>query len=255
MTGGTGALGRRLVDRLLVDGREVRLLSRRREPTRRDVQWAVGDLTTGDGVDAAAAGCPVIVHCATAGRAGRDVRAADVLFPAASRAACRHLVYVSIVGVDRVPLPYYRGKRAVELRLEGSGIPHTIQRATQFHDLLRVILAGASRLPVMAVPDLHFQPVDTRDVAARVAGLAVAGPIGAAVDLGGPEVRSAADLATAMQSATGSRRRIRPFSLPGKTFQAYRAGYHLVPQPAGGRITFEEYLAERRDVRRLAYRG
>ena len=198
--------------------------------------------------------CPVIVHCATANRARQDVRAADVLFAAAARAGCRHLVYVSIVGVDRVPLPYYRGKRAVELRLEGSGIPHTIQRATQFHDLLRVLFAGSSRLPVMPVPDLDVQPVDVRDVAARLAALAAAGPIGAAADLGGPEVRSAVDLARAFLAAAGRSRRVRPISVPGKTFEAYRAGYHLVPGHPGGRITFEQYLAGRRDVRRLAYR-
>jgi uncharacterized protein YbjT (DUF2867 family) len=230
VTGGTGTLGRAVVPALV--GEEVLIMSRRGH--------VVADLATGEGLDAAVAGVDVIVHLATGYTRGRDVPAACRLVAAARRAGGPHVVYVSIVGVDRVPISYYRGKLAIEELLTESGLPHTILRATQFHDLVRVYLAAAARLPVVPVPDLRVQPVDIRDVAARLAELVVGPPRGRVPDLGGPEVLAFADLARIY----GARRVVR-YRLPGRAFRAYRAGGHLAETP-GGEITFAQYLEERR---------
>ena len=40
-----------------------------------------------------------------------------------------------------------------------------------------------------------------------------------------------------------------PFALPGRVSGGYRAGGHLAPGHADGRITFEEYLAGRPRLR------
>lgn len=247
VTGGTGTLGRAVVTRMIEAGHEVRVVSRRPAPTadRPGRQWATADLLTGAGVPAAVAGGPVIVHCATSNSAGKDITAAEALIKAAAGSGCRHLVYVSIVGVDRVPLPYYRGKLAVEKLVESSPVPHTVLRATQFHDLLRRMFARLATLPVMPVPDIAFQPVDVADVAARLAGLAEGDPVGRAADLGGPEVRRATDLARIYLTATARRRVALPVRLPGRTFAAYRDGGHLAPEHPDGRITFAQYLAAR----------
>ncbi|MEU4520158.1 NAD(P)H-binding protein [Amycolatopsis sp. NPDC024027] len=241
VTGGTGALGSAVVARLRAAGEEVRVLSRRVAP---DV--VRGDLRTGRGVDSAVAGVDVVVHCAT-DYLGREAQLARTLVEAARWAGGPHLVYVSIVGVDRVPLGYYRAKHETEQLIAASGLPHTIQRATQFHGLVRTLLAGASRLPVVPVPRISFQPVDVRDVARRLAGHALDDPAGRAPDFGGPEILSATELAQAVAEATARRRRIVPLKVPGETFRAYADGGHLAPGHREGEITFREYLAERAD--------
>ncbi|MEV6788060.1 NAD(P)H-binding protein, partial [Streptomyces sp. NPDC051098] len=174
VTGGTGTLGTLVSARLRRDGHDVRVLSRRAQP------YAV-DLRDGTGLDAAVEGVDAIVHCATSPRGGDD-RSAARLLTAARRAGVGHLIYISIVGVDRVPLGYYRVKREVEQLIERSGASGgpgwTVLRTTQFHELVLSLLAGASRLPVLPLPSgVRVQPVDAGEVADRLAELALGPPV------------------------------------------------------------------------------
>jgi len=237
VTGGTGQLGSAVVTRLRAAGEEVRVLSRRAAPG-----VVRGDLRTGRGIDTAVAGVDAVVHCATDFL--HETTLARTLIEAARWAGGPHLVYVSIVGVDRVPLGYYRAKHETEELFAASGLPYTIQRATQFHGLVRALLAGASRLPVVPVPRISFQPVDVRDVARRLAAHAVDDPAGRAPDFGGPEILTATELAQAVGEVTGRHKRIVPVKVPGETFRAYADGGHLTPGHREGEITFREYLAE-----------
>lgn len=159
VTGGTGVLGRRLVDRLS-DAADVRVLSRRTVARPGFVQ---GDLETGEGVSAAVDGVDVIAHCASSSvdyrHPDRDVAAARRLLDAA-REARPHIVYISIVGIDRISFGYYRAKVATENLIQDSGLPWTILRTTQFHDLVLMFAMMVSKLPVAAVPrGLRMQPV------------------------------------------------------------------------------------------------
>lgn len=246
VTGGTGALGREVVPLLLAAGSDVRVLSRRprRDSDPAEVSWATGDLRTGAGLSEAVRDAAVIVHCASDPRRPRgDLAAARNLIGAATAAGRPHLVYVSIVGVDRVPFGYYQIKLEVERLIEESGLPWTVLRATQFHDLLCYLFQMAAKLPVLMIPaGVSDQPVDTRDVAARLSELALGDPAGRAADFGGPQVRPMAELARAWLNATGLRRRLLPVRLPGKVFRGYAAGGHLAPAHADGRITFEDFL-------------
>jgi uncharacterized protein YbjT (DUF2867 family) len=104
------------------------------------------------------------------------------------------------------------------------------------------------------VPRLSFQPVDVRDVAERLADLAVGEPAGRVADFGGPEILAAAELAQAVAEASGRRRKIVSLRVPGETFQAYAGGGHLAPDHLDGEITFARYLAEQADAGVLRYR-
>lgn len=229
VTGGTGTLGRAVVRDLTAAGRDVRVLSRR----------TGGDLVTGRGLAGALRGVGTVLHLATTLRGGRDVTATRNLVDAATDV--RQLVFVSIVGVDRVPFGYYLGKLAAERVVAER--PHTILRATQFHDLVATLLAGAAKLPVMPVPNLRAQPVDVRDVAARLTELAAGEPLGRAPDFGGPEIKTLRELAGEYLRATGKRRRVVGLSFPGRIFLGYRDGANLVPGNPAGTTTFAEYLA------------
>jgi len=244
VTGGTGTLGRAVVERLAAQGRQVRVLSRRPPPAERGpAEWATGDLKTGRGIDAAVAGADVIVHCATG---LGDVGAAQHLIASARRAGSPHLAYISIVGVDRMPVGYYRSKLKVERQVEDSGLPWTVLRATQFHQLILRGYEALAHLPVLPVPaGTAFQPIDAREVAERLAELATGPAAGRVPDLGGPEVRGAASLALSYLAARGRDRPVVPIRLPGAVFAEYRRGRQLAPEHAVGRVSFEEFLAER----------
>jgi uncharacterized protein YbjT (DUF2867 family) len=239
VTGGTGTLGRHVTERLRADGHEVRVLSRHSQP------YAVDLREGGSGLDAAVAGADTVVHCASS-PGGGDEEAAGHLLAAARRAGVGHLVYISIVGVDRVPFGYYRTKAAVEKLVEESGLGWTVLRATQFHDLLLRLFDVLSKPPVMMLPagdlrDLHGLVTHP----GRLAELALGAPAGRVDDMGGPEVRSFESLARAYLAAAGRRRAVVKVPLAGRTYRAFRAGGHLTPQRAVGKGTFEECLAAR----------
>jgi uncharacterized protein YbjT (DUF2867 family) len=240
VTGATGTLGMPTVARLRTAGHDVRSLSRRGGPG-----LVTGDLLTGAGLDAALDGVDVVAHLATGPRGKGDVAATRNLLDAASRAGVRHLVLISIVGIEDIPLGYYRDKVLIEALVRESGVPHTILRATQFHSFVAGLLAAQRRLPFVVAPTVLLQPIAAAEVADRLAELATAPPAGRVPDIAGPDQRTVTDLARAWARATGTRRPVVPLTLPGRLFAAYRAGAAVVPGPAYGRETFDDFLAAR----------
>nr|WP_090342975.1 NAD(P)H-binding protein [Mycolicibacterium malmesburyense]CRL73660.1 putative nucleoside-diphosphate sugar epimerase [Mycolicibacterium malmesburyense] len=246
VTGATGTLGHRVVPEAIDAGHDVRALSRKSHVGYTGVHWAQADLLTGTGLDAALDGIEVVVNCATQPTGGKDVTAMRNLVASARRAGVAHTVHVSIVGIDRIPLPYYRTKLRAEQVLEGSGLGHTVLRATQFHDLIRTIFALQRYSPVLgACRGVSFQPIDTADVAARLVELLDTEPAGRAPDIGGPAVHTHTELGRMYLDAAASRRRVLAVPLPGRIGRELRGGANLVPQNPVGTVGFAEYLAAR----------
>ncbi|GIH24999.1 NmrA family transcriptional regulator [Acrocarpospora phusangensis] len=252
VTGGTGTLGRQLVPRLRAAGSEVRVLSRRAHAPEDGVEYVTGDLITGAGIDDAVAGAETIVHCAGSGK--DDEKETRTLVRAASRAGARHLVFISVVGADRVPVVgradrtmfgYFAAKRAAEDVIATSGVPWTTLRASQFHDLLFTAARQLAKLPIVPAPaGFRFQPVETAEVAARLAELTLAEPAGLVPDMAGPRVYATTDLIRGYLRATHRRRPIIPIRLPGQAARAFREGANLAPAYATGKRTWEDFLAE-----------
>ncbi len=202
-----------------------------------------GDLLTGAGIREAVAGADTVLHLATGRRGKGDVEATRTLLEAATAAGVRHLVLISIVGIEDVPLAYYRDKVVIEQLVRESGLPYSILRATQFHSFVEALFTGQRRSPVVVAPRFPLQPIAVEEVADRLVELAGSMPAGRVADIGGPEQRAVPDLARLWARATGTRRPILPLALPGKLVAAYRAGSALVPGPAYGRRTFADHLA------------
>ena len=132
VTGGTGGLGHRVVERLRMRGHQVRIASRHQRDAAHGVEYVISDLARDEGVDAAVDGASIVVHCAGVGKIKEDTAQAQNLARAAKRAGVRHLVAVSVVGADRIPVKtavdrsmfaYFASQRAKELVVAESGLP------------------------------------------------------------------------------------------------------------------------------------
>jgi uncharacterized protein YbjT (DUF2867 family) len=242
VTGGTGRLGRRLVQPLQEAGHTVKLMSRRGTGP----GGIRGDLATGRDLDTALAGAEVVVHAATDPQGDPwqvDVAGTRRLVQAVDRDRLRHLVYVSIVGVDRIPWGYYRAKFAAEQVLLASGLPVTLLRVTQFHEFVDSLLDTARRGPVLPVPmGWRVQPVDVGDVAEHLADVVGRPPANGVVEYGGPEEVAAADLARAWAAARAPGAHVVATPLPGKLGAAFRDGAALPTGGERGRRTYGQHL-------------
>lgn len=256
LTGGTGTLGRLVMPLLRAAGRPVRVLSRHGHEPADGIEYVTGDLTTGAGIEAAVDGVGTIVHCA--GTAKGDGEKTGNLVRAV-RAGTPHLVFISVVGAERVPVVsaadralfgYFASKRAAERVVEESGLPWTTLRATQFHDLILMTARQLAKLPVVPVfGGVRFQPVDAGEVAARLVELALGAPAGLVPDLAGPRVYGMDELVRSYLRASNRRRLLVPVRLPGRAARAVRDGANLAAEPGAGRRTWEDFLAERVSIR------
>jgi uncharacterized protein YbjT (DUF2867 family) len=237
VAGGTGQAGRYTVEALRARGHEVVVLSRGEGV----------DLVTGDGLDAALAGAETVVDTSNVMSARKKAveaffaAAGRNLADAAARAGVRHLLTLSIVGIDQVKNPYYAGKLVQEEIVRAGAVPWTILRATQFHEFAGQTL-GHLPGPVALVPKAPLQPVAARDVGAALADLVDRAPQGMAPELAGPQAESLVDMIRRLMAAGGARKRpVLPVHLPGGMSSG-----GLLPTGPGprGTQTFAAWLAE-----------
>lgn len=242
VAGGTGMTGRLVVEALRARGHAPAVLSRGQGV----------DLLSGSGLDAALAGVEAVIDVSNVTTLRRSVsvgffdKAGRHLVRAAERAGVRHLVTLSIVGVDRVKNPYYAGKLRQEEIVRGGAVPWTILRATQFHDFAGQVLSGVPG-PVAVVPTARVQPVAVREVAEALADLTPEAPQAMAPELAGPQVESLVDMARRLIAAGGGRRRpVLPLYFPGGTSSG-----RLLPTGPGprGTQTFADWLREKTSAR------
>ena len=235
-------LGRHLVPELVARSHDVLTFSRHAPHVDGAVESLTGDIRDRERVTAAFAGADVVLHAATNARRGArkvEVEGTRNVVKAAI-ATGAHLVYVSIVGVDRHRFPYYKAKWQAERLIERSKCRWTIQRATQFHDLLEMFLGMPA---FIRTPNLAFQVIDAGEVARRLVDLAEGAPKGRVADLGGPEVVPIQTLAAVRHDATGRRSRL--VRVPRVGFlRDFDDGTHLCPDHRDGQITWEHWLRE-----------
>jgi uncharacterized protein YbjT (DUF2867 family) len=251
VTGGTGILGRHVVSLLREAGHEIRVLSRRHNPSVQGIEFVAGDLAKGDGIERAVQGAEMVLHLAGTSK-GDDVKAQH-LVRAALRVGRPHLVYISVVGADRIPIVsavdramfgYFGSKHAAERIFAESSLPWTTVRATQFHDPILMTARQMSRMPVIPVPSgFRFQPIDIAEVAARLVELALGNPAGRVPDMAGPRVYPMKDLVRSYLKAHRKHRALLSLKLPGKAARAFRDGANLASDRAVGLRTWEDFLA------------
>ncbi|MFD9500960.1 SDR family oxidoreductase [Streptomyces sp. NPDC060035] len=244
VAGGTGTLGRGVAGSLRSRGHLVRVLSRRSQEYR-------VDLTTGEGLGRALAGCDVVVDASnsTSPRSAAQtlVEGSRRLLAAEEAAGVRHHVCVSIVGCERVPFGYYRAKVAQERVVEAGPVGWTLVRATQFHELVAGVFTPMARFGVLILPRMPLRTVASAEVAVAVADAAEGPALRGRIEVAGPETTDIRDLARQWRSVTGSRARMVPLALPGAAGRAVRSGALITDRPdVTGTTTFAAWLQERK---------
>jgi uncharacterized protein YbjT (DUF2867 family) len=245
VVGGTGTVGSLVVAELLGRGERVAVLSRNPANVPAGAEHRRVDLTSGEGLGPALEGVRAVVDAANSQKGAEETLVAGTrrLTEAGARAGVANHVTVSIVGVDRVPLSYYKVKLAQEEALAASDVPWTLLRATQFHQLLDAAFAAAARFGVRPTGAAKVQPIDPTVVAARLAEAALSPPAGRLPDIGGPKVQTLTELSATWAAARGRRRL--PLRVPalGKTGRALAAGGLCDERAAAPGEGFAEWLA------------
>ncbi|MBM9461745.1 NAD(P)H-binding protein [Nocardioides sp. zg-536] len=239
VAGGTGLLGRLVTEEVRVRGLTPVVIARSHGI----------DLTTGAGLDAALADVDAVVDASNV--ASLSARRSIAFFTAATtnllaaeqRAGVRHHVAVSVVGCDRVDLPYYLGKRRQEELVAAGGVPWSLLRATQFHEFAAQV-AGQGPPLLAPAPRMRCRPVAAREVAAALVDAAVGPARGRLPDLAGPGPERLDDLVRRVVHHRRMRRVVVPVPLVGAVGRQVSAGGLLPDAPAViGRETWTEWLA------------
>jgi uncharacterized protein YbjT (DUF2867 family) len=238
VAGGTGVVGRMVVEAARTRGHEPVVISRARGV----------DLVHGTGLPEALRDVDAVIDVANTGAMTKSAAveffgtATNNLLAAEKQNGVGHHVALSIVGIDRVPTGYYQGKLRQEQLIAAGGVPWTVLRATQFHEFPVQVLSRVKG-PVAPVPRMRSATVAAREVAEHLVTLATAPPRGMAPELAGPQVHDMVELARRVLRARGERRVVVPVRLPGRAGAAFAAD-GLLPTGDGprGRQTFDEWL-------------
>ena len=199
--GGSGLIGKRLVNNLRQRGHEVVAGS---------PSTGVNTIT-GEGLTETLAGAEVVVDVANAPvwedkavleffeTSGRNLLAAE------AAAGVGHHVALSVVGTERLLASgYFRAKMAQENLIKASKIPFTIVRATQFFEFVGGIAQFSTEGATVRLPSALMQPIAADDVAAAMAEVAIAEPLNDTVEVAGPESIQMDELVRRFLSANGT---------------------------------------------------
>jgi uncharacterized protein YbjT (DUF2867 family) len=203
--GGSGLIGKKLVNNLRQQGHEVVAAS---------PSSGVNTLT-GEGLEEALVGAQVAFDVANA-PSWEDQAVLDFfetsgrnLLSAEAAAGVRHHVALSVVGTERLLTSgYFRAKLAQETLIKASQLPYTIVRATQFFEFVGGIAQSATEGATVRLPSALMQPIVSDDVAAALADVAIAEPLNDTVELAGPEPIRMDELVRRYLGAKGDSRKV-----------------------------------------------
>ncbi|MDI2097457.1 SDR family oxidoreductase [Ruicaihuangia caeni] len=242
VAGATGLVGAQVVRRLEERGARVVPMAR-----------SLGvDLMTGRGVGESLPGADALIDVSNvltqneAVAVERFTRMARTLVDGCRQHGVGRYVLLSIIGVDEIEFGYYKGKRAQESVIEGSGLEYSILRATQFHEFAEQMLGRMRVGPIALVPRMTSAPVASREVADRLVELALADEVPHRLELAGPDTMTVPEMAREFCRATGRRLLRVPVPVPGPGGRRMAEGGLLPRGPHEvGVQTYREWLVER----------
>lgn len=246
VTGASGVLGTEVCR--ILENRNIPYLGAGRSVSSRK-NWISVDLRTGENLSKAVQGKETVFHLASDTKTfsrESDVGGTERLCAAALDAGVKHFIFISIVGIDKVPMKYYEIKLAAEQKIIESGLQYSILRAVQFHDFIDMILQKFIKFPIAFIPgSLKFQPIETRSVAEALVRISENPPLNAVRNLGGKEVLTLSELAEIWMKA--QKRRILTVPIPalGKMMKSLAAGGLTCAEKSENSMTWSEWTEKK----------
>jgi uncharacterized protein YbjT (DUF2867 family) len=249
LTGGTGQLGRMLLNEFETQQLSVSVLTRRKALASSSGMKVINaDLTNSTSLNRALShDYDVVIHCASNPResATVDVKGTENLLKAVGNGNVKNFIYISIVGVDKSTYPYYQDKRRAEEFVISSGVPYTILRITQFHNFVlnRILDAGKENDVITLPAGLKFQSIDLSDVRKKINQLIEGGPCNSILQIGGPEILDTDDIIREYQTIIKPGKRVQFTSTLNDFQKLFTTGINLCPDQKWGTVTWGDYLS------------
>lgn len=245
VTGGTGSLGKCFTELAVEEGISIRIASRN-QPEDQKAEWCYVDMETGEGIKEAVRGIDLVFHAATnpVKRYEQvDFKGTKQLLQACKEEKVKHFVYPSIVGIDKIPMKYYACKARVETLIKESGMPYTIVRATQFHNLIERLFLLFAKLPVIMLPKkMKFQTIAVEEVAAVFLEICKGEAQGSLADIAGPEVLTVKEMYDIWLKTAPMKKKFISIPLPIPVVRGFVKGYNTSEERKIGQTTWEAWL-------------
>ena len=247
VTGSTGQLGSVLLNQLKGSDYKVKITSRRKPGRMGHFEWVYSDLLSGEGLEEVVKDVDVLIHAATSPtKNSKNIEVTGFENFLSKLKHIKHFIYPSIVGIEEIPLKYYKLKYEAEL-LKNSSIPYTIVRATQFHGFVENLFLSKPLFKRYVIPgSIKFQSISVDEFAKHLIDLINKGPQGRTNTFGGPVIMTLREMAELKIKTNNETNKIFNIFLPGKLYKSFCDGKNTNSFQIAGRITFEEHLGNKR---------
>jgi uncharacterized protein YbjT (DUF2867 family) len=245
VTGSTGCLGRAVCKGLQKQGLDYSIATRRKDDGNHPSLYL--NLDNGYGIREAVKDRRVILHLASDKKhPDNDVRGIQAILKEMKKSRSKaHLIYISIVGVDQVPMRYFKQKWLSEQQIAASGIFYSTLRATQFHEYINELMTSFLRWPIGVLPkQIPIQPIDVELVANTLVAMVEEAPLGKTKSMGGPEVLNMGEAAEIWMKCRNKNKPVLNLPFWGSAAGKLNSGALLSNEITYAGKTWEQWLGD-----------
>lgn len=252
LTGGTGQLGKKLIEFLSGEDFLIEVLTRDTNKSLKEkVTYLNADLCQPKSLQVLISEYQAIVHWASNPKNTEemDIKGTTNLIERLSNHKVENFIHISIIGIDRTDFPYYKSKLRTEEIIKNSGLPYTILRVTQFHDFVyhRILNAGNTQAETLAVPQgLKFQSIDLTDVCREVLNLLKNKPINTVLEIRGPQILSIDEILDAHIQIIALEKKVSMVPVQNEFQKLFTTGINISSHAIKGHIQWVDFLRKKR---------
>jgi len=179
LTGGSGLLGKAFLQRASKNEFEITLGMRKQKKEFDQFHWQHFDLEDQEAV-LNLSNFDIVLHS--------DIKGIRKILEAVKRDQVSHLIYMSIVGVESVPVKYFKTKRKVEELIQAQCANYSILRSTQFFKFFEEEVQSKIKNKISIIPNIKYQPIEVDIVADQLIAICQGNPTNGIAEMGGSEI-------------------------------------------------------------------
>lgn len=190
LTGGTGLLGKAFLKEISKEVFEIILGKRTIDSSENKYKQQYFNLEDND-LELNLKDIDIVVHLASNTRdlsSNADILGTKKLLHFIKKYKVKHLIYISIIGVDKVPIKYFRTKHKMEKLIQEKCQQYTILRSTQFFEFFEEEVKKQLSNKIKIIPNLKYQPIETKIVAKKIVEICKGKNTNSVIEMGGSEI-------------------------------------------------------------------